>query len=153
MRKHLILLPLASALLLASQASARAQMASDPILVKECASCHLAFSAGWLTQESWKKVMGSLDNHFGDDARLPEERRAAVESVLLAGAGDAKTGRASPFLKSVKGDPAPIRLTETFGFQRKHGKIKLGAAAMARIKSLANCVACHPKAAEGVFED
>ncbi len=151
---RLLLLSFAAALLLlGSNGTTSAQMAGDPVLVKECASCHLPFSAGWLTKASWRKIMDTLDNHFGDDARLPDERKAAVETALMEGAGDAKTERPSPFLKSVKGDPSPLRLTETFGFQRKHGKIKLGSAALARIKSLANCTACHPGAAQGVFED
>lgn len=132
---------------------ASAQISQDPVLVKECSSCHLAFSAGWLPQASWKKIVDGLPNHFGDDARLPDERRAQVEAALLAGAGDAKTGRSSPFIKSVTGEEAPLRLTETMGFQRKHKKFKPGTATMARVKSLANCQACHPKAAEGIFED
>lgn len=134
-------------------AMASAQISQDPILVKECSSCHLAFSAGWLPQASWKKIVNGLPNHFGDDARLPDERKAQVEAALMAGAGDAKTGRSSPFVKSVNGDEAPLRLSETMGFQRKHKKFKPGTATVARAKSLANCQACHPKAAEGVFED
>ncbi|TAN56052.1 MAG: cytochrome C, partial [Rhodospirillales bacterium] len=107
MIRLLFVLPLAPALLLGLNGTASAQMAGDPVLVKECSSCHLPFSAGWLTKASWRKIMDTLDNHFGDDARLPDERKAAVEAALMEGAGDAKTERPSPFLKSVKGDPAP----------------------------------------------
>ncbi len=130
-----------------------AQTGQDPLLVKECSSCHLPFSAGWLPKASWRKIMANLDNHFGDDARLTEDRRKAVEEALLARAGDAKTERPSPFIKGVNGDEAPMRLTETYGFQRKHKKFKPGSPMLARAKTLANCQACHPKAAEGIFED
>lgn len=149
MLKHILFL----AALTLSPAMASAQISQDPVLVKECSSCHLAFSAGWLPQASWKKIIDGLPNHFGDDARLPEDRRAQVEAALMAGAGDAKTGRSSPFIKGVNGEEGILRLTETMGFQRKHKKFKPGTPMMTRAKSLANCQACHPKAAEGIFED
>ena len=40
---------------------------SDPVVGEECGSCHLAFAPSMLPASAWKRMMGDLANHFGDD--------------------------------------------------------------------------------------
>jgi cytochrome c553 len=151
MRKHLAAAALLAAF--AVPAGASAQGNNPPADVKaECTNCHMFFPANWLSAESWTKLMGNLSNHFGEDATLSEAKRAKVLEFLVANSADSKTGRMSPAAKAPDGS-IPMRLTETQAFLRKHGKMRASAFSDPRVKSKANCVACHKEAEQGIFED
>jgi len=40
------------------------------LYIDECAACHMAYPTGFLPERSWQKMMGSLDDHFGENAEL-----------------------------------------------------------------------------------
>lgn len=144
---------IAALALLPLLAATPAFAAEPPAEVRaECVNCHMFFPANWLAAESWTKIMGNLSSHFGEDATLSEAKRAKVLDYLTANAADAKTGRISPAARGIKGE-TPLRLTDTYAWLRKHGRIKERVFANPKIKSKANCVACHPKAEMGVYED
>jgi hypothetical protein len=104
---------------------------------KECGSCHLAFDPGLLPADSWRRMMTGLDKHFGADATLtaPEAKEITSFLVLHAATGPGGAG-------------APLRITETAWFKRKHSgrEVPAGVFKRAAVKSPANCLACHPGA-------
>ena len=126
---------------------------TDPLTKEECSACHMAFPAGLLPARSWSALMGGLDNHFGENARLPEETAAAIEAWLAANAADAG-GRRSDVLRGLSPSDTPLRISETPWWVREHeGEVRESAWSDPRIGSKANCVACHRGADSGIFED
>ena len=109
---------------------------------KECGACHMAYQPAMLPADSWRALMDGLPNHFGEDASLDEAVRQDIEAYLVAHAG---RGR---------GDEKTLRITETRWWVRAHeGEVRPGAYDDPKVKSKANCVACHRGAERGYFED
>lgn len=119
-----------------------------PVLPKyqqECAACHLAYPPGLLPAASWQRLMGGLDRHFGTDASLDAESAALVTRWLVAHAGTGRRVSATP--------PPEDRITRSAWFIRKHDEVAPAVWKRASIKSAANCLACHPGAERGDFEE
>ncbi len=140
----LAVLPLFSLSLAAHADKLRLPADAPPAFQAECASCHLAFPPQLLAAEDWKRVMASLDKHYGDNASLDAKTRVILEDFLLKYAGDAR--------KVGAGGTAP-RLTSTPWFKRKHHEVAQADWTHAKVKSPANCLACHTKAAEGSYRE
>ena len=110
----------------------------------ECTSCHMAFQPALLTANDWRKTMNGLKDHFGTDATVDMPKQQEITSFLERNAGDvSKLGSA--------GDPP--RITQTARFIRKHREIPAKYWKDPRIKSAANCEACHRGAAEGNYSE
>lgn len=60
---------------------------SEAQYTSECGACHIAYPAGFLPERSWKNIMGSLDNHFGENAELDTDTRTIITGYLVANAG------------------------------------------------------------------
>jgi len=111
---------------------------------QECSSCHIAFAPGLLPAESWRKVMAGLDKHFGTDASLSEQDNKEITTFLVNNASNRWTAPTSP-----------LRITEGAWFKRKHDSREVPPAAWKnpKVKSQANCQACHPQAERGDFNE
>ncbi|MFA7242675.1 MAG: diheme cytochrome c [Sulfuricellaceae bacterium] len=111
---------------------------------QECGSCHMAFAPGLLPAESWRKLMSGLDKHFGADATLTAQENKEITDFLVKHASN-RWSAAS----------APTRITESAWFQRKHDGHEISPAVWKRaaVKSRANCLACHPDANQGDFNE
>jgi hypothetical protein len=120
-----------------------AAAAMDPAYAKECGACHLPYPPALLPPASWRALLASLGDHFGDDAELAPEVRARLEGWLVASAGEQRP----------PGARAPLRVTETDGFRREHREVPRDAAARPSIRTMANCAACHPRADAWDFEE
>ncbi len=125
---------------------------TDARTLQECGSCHLAFPPAMLPAASWKRMMGGLDNHFGDDASVDAGTAAAITRYLVTHAGDAP-GRASKLLRGVGAGEAPLRITELPKWVREHRAVPKSDWTRQDVGSRANCAACHVDAAQGYFED
>lgn len=108
----------------------------------ECASCHLPYPPSLLAAPDWRKIMAGLDNHFGSDAAVDAKKRLEITNFLQRHAGDARR------LGSA-GDPP--RLTKTPRFVHKHREVPAKFWRDPRVKSAANCEACHRGAGNGNF--
>ncbi len=111
---------------------------------QECSACHIAYAPGLLPAESWRKMMAGLDKHFGSDASLDAKDNKEISAYLVKNASN-RWGSQT----------APLRITETAWFKRKHDahEIAPGVWKRASVKSPANCAACHPKAERGDFNE
>jgi len=124
----------------------------DAAVVKECGACHMAYAPQMLPIRSWQAIMGNLANHFGETATLSAPERQTIEAYLVAHAGDAPgTTQGHRFMRGIPADATPLRITDTRFWIRGHGEISAAAFANPKVKSKANCVACHRSAAAGQF--
>jgi hypothetical protein len=121
--------------------------------VKECGACHFPYQPGFLPVRSWRRVMAGLGEHFGDNAELKAGERESITAYLVAGAADfAANARSREVMATLRPDEAPLRVTGVLYVGGIHGGFLdpkfLGTP---RVKTLADCAACHPRAAEGRF--
>jgi len=115
-----------------------------PAYQQECGSCHLAYPPGLLPASSWRRIMSSLDTHFGTDASLDAAMTQQIASWLQAHGGrSGKTAIEAP----------QDRITRSAWFERKHRRIVPAVWQHASVKSAANCAACHTGAAQGDFNE
>ncbi len=117
---------------------------SNATWLQECGACHMAFGPGLLPAESWRKVMAGLDKHFGADASLAPKEAADVTEYLVKYASNRWTANS-----------APLRITDGQWFKTKHSPSNVAPAVWKResVKSPANCMACHPGADKGNFDE
>lgn len=110
----------------------------------ECASCHMAYQPGLLAADDWRRVMASLHDHFGSDATVDSKNGLEIKTFLEGNGGDArKLGNAG----------TPPRITQTRHFTRHHREIPARFWRDPRIKSAANCEACHRNAASSHYSE
>ena len=121
---------------------------APPAFQAECASCHVAFPPQLMVAEDWKRVMRSLDKHYGDNASLDEKTRQLLEDFHVRNAGGAKVSSGM-----TAGNADLPRLTRTAWFQREHREVRQADWTHAKVKTPANCAACHTKAAEGSYRE
>ena len=97
--------------------------------------------------------MGDLENHFGDDASLDEKTNQDILTFLLKNSAETSTMQASwNFLNSI-GDKDIIALSKTTYWERKHKKIPKEVFKKEKVKSVANCKACHSDIEKGLIEN
>jgi cytochrome c553 len=129
----------------------------DATYEEECGACHFAYSPGLLPSRSWDRLMApaALEDHFGDDASVDEATRAAIAAFLDAhAADDSWYKRSIKVRRSIPEDQAPLRITEVPYIRRKHADLDDARVRdNPKVKTLANCEACHRKAAEGSYDD
>lgn len=121
--------------------------------VNECGSCHTLYPPNLLPKKSWELIMSDLENHFGDDASLNEETNQDILSFLLKNSAETSTMKASwNFINSI-GNKDIIALTKTTYWERKHKKIPKEVFKNEKVKSVANCKACHSDIEKGLIEN
>jgi mono/diheme cytochrome c family protein len=111
---------------------------------QECASCHMAYPAGLLPAESWRRIISSLDKHYGTDASLDAQTAREIEQWLIANAA---------MFKRVREVPAENRITRSSWFAREHREIPARVWQRVSVRSPANCTACHARTEQGRFSE
>ncbi len=121
----------------------------------ECESCHFPFQPGFLPADSWHAIMSGLEDHFGENAELPEETAQRISAYLLANAADRSDGELSGKLMwSLRGQPKPVRITQTAFFRHEHDEIPASILRRQEPKiSFANCDSCHQRALQGSYRE
>ncbi len=123
--------------------------------MQECAtSCHNAFHPTLLPAASWTRLMQGLSGHFGDDASLDARTMDKIRGYLVMASSDTdKTEASRKMLASIGKGEAPMRITETGYWIKKHSSIQKEVFMRSSIGSMSNCLACHPGAEVGSFDD
>ena len=120
----------------------------------ECTSCHMAYLPGLLPERSWTKLMNGLDDHFGEDASLDDKTKKEIQDFLIANSSDHVTSRrGKKILSTISKNDAPIRISETGYFNKKHDEVAESVYKRKAIGSKANCLACHQGAELGNFNE
>ncbi|AXS79597.1 cytochrome C [Dechloromonas sp. HYN0024] len=110
----------------------------------ECSSCHIAYQPALLPAKDWRKLMSGLSDHFGTDATVDSKKAQEITAFLERNAGDpSRLGNAGN----------PPRITKTARFFGKHDEIPARFWRDPRVKSAANCEACHGGAAKGNYSE
>lgn len=115
-----------------------------PLYQQECSACHIAYPAGMLPAASWQRVMGGLQKHYGTDASLEPAALTQISQWLAANAGT---------YKRVREEPRDNRITQSAWFVRKHHEVRDSDWTLPKVKSAANCAACHTNAEKGDFNE
>lgn len=122
---------------------------------EECGSCHLAYQPGLLPAQSWEQIMGSLNDHFGENAELLQDDANTIRNFLLNNAaGRVNFGLPNKFMAAQKGKPYPLRITEMHYFRHEHDE--LGPDQVQKnpeVKSLSQCNRCHQGARQGLYDE
>jgi Dihaem cytochrome c len=127
---------------------------NDPQWREECGSCHLPFHPSLLPARSWQRMIVEQDRHFGVDLALDPAASQSLLSFSTANAAErGSTEAAFKINQSIGLDATPLRITETPYWTRKHQKIEEAVWQSPKVKSKANCAACHLDALAGTFED
>lgn len=124
----------------------------NPLVQKECGSCHMAFQPAFLPARSWNRMMDELPRHFGEDASLPTDKAQSIREYMTANAGDVMTrGRAGKYMQWVEPGASPQRITENPDFLRKH-QFSERVWKDPKVVTKSNCLACHFGADKGWYE-
>lgn len=135
----------AAALLLAAGMMSSAYAADERARWQsECGACHVAYPPRLLPAESWRAVMSGLDKHFGSDASLDAPAAREIGYFL-----EKKSGRRN----EVVSDKPMLRITDTRWFKREHDEVAERTWKNPKIKSPANCAACHTQAERGNYSE
>lgn len=110
----------------------------------ECGACHMAYQPQFLPKQSWKKIMQTLDDHFGVDATLDLEESKQIAEYLFTNASYKNIDENRKVL---------LRITEKRDFKREHREIPKRFIKQKSVKSLANCNACHTNAQSGSYSE
>jgi hypothetical protein len=120
------------------------RIVSNPLWKTECGACHVTYPPRMLPAESWRALMSGLDKHFGSDASLDNKSSREISAFLEAHASRKRSATpAKP----------PLRITETRWFQHEHRKALERTRNNPKVKSPANCEACHLQAESGDYSE
>lgn len=127
---------------------------SDPVVKEECGSCHMPFAPSMLPASSWQRMMGNLNDHFGDDASVDTQTARKITAYLVANAADTGGQRFSgKLLRGASTNDAPLRITELPKWVREHRKVTVAGWQHKDVRTKANCAACHVDAAKGYYDE
>lgn len=119
----------------------------NPAYQAECTSCHIAYPPRLLPARSWRALMSGLDRHFGTDASVDAQSAAAISAFLEQSAGRKRASKYSSSAEPV------LRITETRWFMHEHDEVPARTWNSPKVKSAANCTACHAGADRGDFSE
>jgi hypothetical protein len=144
----------ASSIMLPLQADDREAQVTDKSYLEECGACHFAYQPEFLPARSWQKMMGGLEDHFGENAELDTELQTALTQFLTANASDqVKTKTTKKFRRGIS-ESTPLRITEIPYFKHEHEEIPAKMVTQnPEVKSLSYCNKCHTKAETGNYDE
>jgi len=121
--------------------------------IVECGDCHFTYQPELLPSGSWDKILGGLEDHFGETIELdPDSKRVIAEYLKVNAAEHSSAKRAVKIMRSL-GNRSPLRITQIPYIQSKHHEINPDVFERESIGSISNCLACHPTAEKGIYED
>jgi hypothetical protein len=118
---------------------------AEKTTAQQCSACHMAYPPQMLPARSWQALMSDLGHHFGEDASLSDQDRAAITGYLNSHAADGPaSGReGQQFLRGLSPSATPLRITDTPWWLRRHSEISPQRFNNTKVKTPANCGACH----------
>jgi len=127
---------------------------TDKTYLKECGSCHFAYSPGLLPAASWVRIMSRPDKHFGETIKLDAVAGETVSRYLSDNAADKSPYFGSQILME-RMDPKspPASVMSVPRLRDKHVVIRgvIARDSSFKVRTLSNCDGCHQAAAQGDF--
>lgn len=106
-----------------------------------------------LPSASWGKLLGNLDDHFGQTLDVDSETLATLMDYLGGNSADKSSSRQAAKIMISLGGGVPIRITDVPYIRDQHHEISSDVFSRNSIGSLSNCSACHRTAENGVYDD
>lgn len=127
----------------------------DAFYKEECGSCHFPYQPGLLPARSWQRLMGGLDDHFGENAELDAADAQRLTDYLTANAADnADYKRSRGIARSLRKSEVPMRISKMHYFKRKHHELSSRMVKdNPKVRSFSNCDLCHTRAAQGSYNE
>jgi len=150
----LAIIPLLLCALSAQAASPSILPVTNTDYQEECGACHFAFQPGLLPSASWQKLMADLHDHFGENAELGVDAKNQLTDYLVANAADrSPSKRSARIVKSIISG-VPLRITDVPYIRKKHHEVPIRMIqGNDKVRSLANCDACHTEALKGIYSE
>ena len=118
----------------------------------ECGDCHIAYPPFLLPSDAWAKLMGGLDDHFGDNAELDQEVATQLRDYLMSHAADKTKVRLGK--KILRAGDIDMRISTSRYIKKKHrGELPRDVFTRGDVSSLSQCDACHKNAELGSFRE
>lgn len=125
---------------------------TNPVAREECGACHVPYAPQFLPARSWRRIMSTLDDHFGENASLSEDTRKTILDYLAANASDKSNSRVARFFaRGIGESETPLRVTQTPMWTAIHEEVAPHWWSDPRVGSKSNCGACHRGAAQGFY--
>ena len=81
-----------------------------PVFYRECGDCHKVYPPHLLPKRSWERIMGALDNHFGEkitEANITKSQQASILDFLTQNAAETSNREASVKIMNSLGKRRP----------------------------------------------
>ena len=127
-----------------------------PAFYHKCGDCHTAYPPYLLPKRSWERVMGALDNHFGEEiteANITKSQQASILKYLVAHAAETSHREAAVKMMDTLGKRRPKAVTKTPYWRETHKHIPRSVFKQKNIKDKSNCKACHKDFKYGNLDD
>ncbi len=128
---------------------------SNAAYSEECGDCHMAYQPGFLPARSWEKMMGNLEDHFGENAELDSETQQQLTQYMVENSAEhADYKRSKAMMKSLADNQTPLRISETRYFIRKHDELPRRLVEdNPEVSSFSRCEVCHTEADSGSYNE
>jgi hypothetical protein len=127
---------------------------SSEELRSECGDCHLVYQPQMLPERSWRRLMGGLSDHFGEELEIDRATGLDLLAYLTSNAADTSSRKqARKFLRDLSADDVPMRITDTPRWREKHRELPERVWSDERIQFKGQCEVCHTKAERGIYDD
>jgi hypothetical protein len=118
-----------------------------------CGECHFAYQPELLPSASWLNILNQLDDHFGDEIEADPDTIKNISDYLRTNGAESSSAKLSVKIMRSLGNRRPMRITDIPYILRKHHEMSPVVFKHESIGSLANCIACHPTAEKGIYDD
>lgn len=128
----------------------------SPVYAKKCGACHKPYPPYLLPQQSWKRIMKSLNNHRGEkitDANISKVQQASILEFLTNNSAETSQREASVKMMHSLGALRPKAITKTPYWRETHKNIPSWVYHTKKVKKKSNCFSCHRDIEYGSLED
>ena len=118
-----------------------------------CGECHFAYQPELLPSASWLKILSQLNDHFGEEIETDPDTIETISDYLNNNGAETSIAKRSVKIMKCLGSQVPIRITDIPYIRKKHHELDPAIFKRKSIGSLSNCIACHPTAENGIYDD
>jgi len=104
----------------------------------------MVYSSRMLPGRSWTAILARMEDHFGENAAIPEKDLSAIRAYLTSNAADSPnaSGRDRHFMSAILPESTPLRITATPWWNQMHADFHFEGVKRSNVKA-ADCLGCH----------
>lgn len=136
-----------------SHSGSSIKIVKNILYLEICGECHFAYQSDLMPAASWNALLNNLDDHFGESIESDDDSIKTIAEYLKANSAEkSRTKRGRKIIESLKNE-IPERITEIPYIVHEHHQISPNVFIRESIGSFSNCVACHTRAEDGIYDD